>query len=348
MIQIKYPGPLQNKLVRHSAFWLFMVIFYTLPAVFNQEAIGLRILNNLLYVPLDMVAVYFSLYYLLPKVMFRKQIVVSAFIYLITIILLAIAAKLLKEYVYVFLPSPSSGLTTLSRELFYSLLTLNMIAGMAIGVKLLMIWFSMQIKSKEMEHEKTQSELVHLRSQLNPHFLFNTLNNIDTLVLQSPERASETLIKLSDILRYCIYETSEDQVPLEKELEYLQNYIDLQKIRLNQPDFVQVKLNGISAGKEIAPMLLIPLVENAFKHGDRKVAPPGISIFIEIIDHQLKIVVENSINQGRSYEIEKVGGIGLKNVRRRLELQYPDKHSLEIEEHHEKFRIQLIIDLYEN
>ena len=199
-----------------------------------------------------------------------------------------------------------------------------------------------------MEHEKTQSELVHLRSQLNPHFLFNTLNNIDTLVLQYPERASETLIKLSDILRYCIYETSEDQVPLEKELEYLQNYIDLQKIRLNQPDFVRVKLSGISAGKKIAPMLLIPLVENAFKHGDRKVATPGISIFIEIADHQLKIVVENSIKQVRLYEIEKVGGIGLKNVRRRLELQYPDRHILEIEKHHEKFRIQLIIDLYEN
>jgi ligand-binding sensor domain-containing protein len=194
----------------------------------------------------------------------------------------------------------------------------------------------------DMDIQHQASELALLRNQVNPHFLFNTLNNIYSLVYQKSSEAPEALMKLSDIMRYMLYETASDKVLLEKEIDYLKSFIDLQLLRLKSREFVQFEITGDPSGKIIAPMLLIPFVENAFKHGNKTVLNPGIIIKLDCKPNSLSFYVMNSKRIGGSKDC--VGGIGLTNVKRRLDLIYHDKFSLDILDSENKFEINLVIN----
>lgn len=325
-----YPKYLKNPIVRHVVFWMVIISFFTTPYILaGSTKIGWAVVQNLCYTPVDMFAVYITLYGLLPGILNRKRILVNGLLYLALIVFVAFISKELEDHVFTFFPENIVDRNSTSVEYFRSMLIINMIIGAAVGMKLLMLWYDAQIKGQELISQQTLSELAHLRSQLNPHFLFNTLNNIDTLVLHDPVKASEALIQLSEILRYSIYETSSDLVSLEKELEYLDNYIQLQRIRINQNDFVEVAKTGSSSGLKIAPMLMIPLVENAFKHSYRQGPVPGIRIKIEIREQELDFITENSINPVQTQLSSDQGGIGVQNIRRRLELQYPGKYQFD-------------------
>jgi len=325
-----YPKYLKNPLVRHLAFWTFIITFFTLPDLIGDiQNTGWQILLNICYTPLDMFAVYITLYVLLPGILNQKRILINGLLYLVVILFVAVISKILEDHVFTFFPQNLIEYNSTITEYFRSMLTINMIVGVAVGIKLVLLWYDSQLKSKELISRQVETELSQLRAQLNPHFLFNTLNNIDTLVLHDPEKASEALIQLSNILRYSIYETSSDYVPLDKELDYLENYIQLQKIRINQNDFVEVSRSGSSSGLMIAPLLMIPLVENAFKYSYRHGPVPGIRIKTEINDHELVFITENSVITESQATAEKPGGIGVQNVKRRLELQYPGKHRFE-------------------
>ncbi|MEJ2596152.1 MAG: histidine kinase, partial [bacterium] len=169
-----------------------------------------------------------------------------------------------------------------------------------------------------------------LRTQLNPHFLFNTLNNIDSLILTNPNKASDAIIKLSDIMRFMLYDTSTDQVSLEKEINYLESYISLQQMRLKDPSFVRFNKEGSCMGKTIAPMLFIPFVENAFKHGQKNVKSPGIEISLKCLPDSITFDVVNHVDSENDFNKDSTQGIGLANTRRRLELLYPDRHEFTI------------------
>lgn len=325
-----YPKHLSNPVARHAAFWILILTFFTVPTTLSQpDQFWWQLLMNLCYTPLDMFAVYVTLYALLPGVLNRKHLARNALLYLILILFVAVASNLLENHVFTFFPANMAERESLISEYFKSILMINMIIGVAVGFKLLMLWYEAQLKSQELASRQAQTELVQLREQLNPHFLFNTLNNIDNLVLHDPAKASEALIQLSDILRYSIYETSSNLVSLDKELEYLDNYIELQRIRISQPDFVVVSRSGSSSGLLIAPMLMIPLVENAFKHCYRQARSPGIRIRISIEQSHFNFTTENSIQPEQKTGVGKTGGIGIQNVKRRLDLQYPGKYSLE-------------------
>lgn len=194
----------------------------------------------------------------------------------------------------------------------------------------------------DMDIQHQESELALLRTQVNPHFLFNTLNNIYSLVYQKSSEAPEALMKLSDIMRYMLYETASDKVLLEKEIKYLQSFIDLQILRLKSKELVHFEITGDPSGKIIAPMLLIPFVENAFKHGDKTVSNPGIIIKLDCKPKSLSFTVLNTKRIGGSKDC--VGGIGLMNVRRRLDLIYHQKYSLDILDGENKFEINLVIN----
>jgi hypothetical protein len=325
-----YPKYLRIPVIRHFAFWMLIIAFFTVPDILNDfYLVGWQVLLNLCYTPVDMFAVYVTLYLLLPGILHRKRILLNGLLYLVVIAIVAVVSKELEDHVYTFFPAELVEHNSTITEYFRSMLTINMIVGVAVGIKLVMLWYDQQLKSKELISRQVQTELTQLRAQLNPHFLFNTLNNIDTLVLHDPVKASETLIQLSDILRYSIYETSSDYVALDKELEYLDNYIQLQKIRINQNDFVEVTRSGNTNGLKIAPMLMIPLVENAFKHSFRQGPVPGIRIKIDLSGNELIFITENNINPGYRAPMDQPGGIGVQNVRRRLDLQYPGKHRFE-------------------
>lgn len=325
-----YPKFLNNRLVRHGIFWSSILFFFTVPPSLGRpDLLGWQLIMNLCYTPLDMFAVYITLYALLPGILNRKRIVINSLLYIGLLVSIAGISNFLEEHVITFIPQELVERNTIIIEYFRSVMMLNMIIGVAVGIKLAVLWYQEQLKNQEITKRQAQTELAQLREQLNPHFLFNTLNNIDTLVLQDPGKASETLIRLSDILRYSIYEASENLVALDKELEYLENYVSLQRIRINKPDFVEFHRTGSGSGLRISPMLMIPLVENAFKHSYKHGDGSGIHIEIIISGTHFSFITRNRCKPANTKETSQLGGIGIQNVKRRLELQYPNHYQFE-------------------
>ena len=199
-------------------------------------------------------------------------------------------------------------------------------------------WFQLKQRQMDLEKENNQVKLTALKSQLNPHFLFNSLNNIYGLIPSELKSQRTYMTKLSDTLRYMLYETEDNYVLLEDEIEYLENYISLEKLRLNQPGQVQVIKMGNLEGHLIAPLILLPILENCFKHKH----PDNDDIKVEIRVEGDKLCF-HTLNQ---YDPNvKKGGVGLENLKKRLELIYPYKHQLDIKKTSEYFNIKLEIDL---
>lgn len=198
---------------------------------------------------------------------------------------------------------------------------------------------------KEKENETLKSELQFLRWQVNPHFLFNVLNNIVALARLKSEKLEPILIKLSTLLRYMLYEASETKISITKEVEYLQSYIDIQCLRIDKETVVTTKFDVFDNSYTIEPMLLIPLIENAFKHGIGLVQNPMINIEMEMNEGTLLFVIRNTYNKNLvKNDTDEPPGIGLLNVRRRLELIYKNKHTLDIDTNG-VFTVTLKIDL---
>lgn len=188
-------------------------------------------------------------------------------------------------------------------------------------------WYK-ELKLKEELLEKThRMEMALVKAQLDPHFLFNTLNNIDVLIDINPAKASQYLKKLSDIMRFMLYQTKDEKIPLTKELEYIEKYIELQKIRTSNPNYVQFKISGTPEEKKVAPMVFIPFIENAFKHSINKKIDHAVAIDIQIEDHSILFKCQNKFHpQQLSQNGEN--GLGNELIQKRLHLLYPEKHVL--------------------
>jgi sensor histidine kinase YesM len=198
---------------------------------------------------------------------------------------------------------------------------------------------------KEKENENLKTELSLLRSQVSPHFMFNIMNNMVALARKKSDLLEPSLIKLSSLLRYMLYET-DDKVPLQKEVEYLQSYIDLQKQRFGSNLTIKASLNKVEDYYEIEPMLLIPFVENAFKHGTGLIENAEIDVELRTEKNMLSFLVRNKFNEASDEIKDKSSGIGLPNVQRRLDLLYGNKHSLLITKQDNWFIVSLQIVLH--
>jgi two-component system, LytTR family, sensor kinase len=203
-------------------------------------------------------------------------------------------------------------------------------SAFAILLRMIVRWYNEKKAADEKMIQDHKFELELLKAQLNPHFFFNTLNNIYSLVYKKSDEAPAALMKMSDIMRYMLYESKAEKVPLEKELEYLEDYIELQRLRFTDPGFIEYSVSGETTGHHIPPMMLLSFVENAFKHGKKRVSNPGIVIRVAATEKQLVFSVVNHIIENPAIETHGHSGIGLKNIKRRLELLYPDSHDLTI------------------
>jgi len=210
-------------------------------------------------------------------------------------------------------------------------------------IKISTEWYKNEKQKKEMEAEKLTSELAFLKSQINPHFLFNNLNNICSLARKKSDDTENAIIKLSQIMRYMLQDSKNEKVSLDKEVEYLQNYIELQRLRISDQVNIEMRTEGETSLIGIEPLLLIPFIENAFKHGISYKEDSSIRIFLKVIPEKLFLHVENTIFRNRETEAATISGIGLKNVLRRLDLLYPGKHELTINEEGNTYMIELII-----
>jgi len=209
-------------------------------------------------------------------------------------------------------------------------------------IKIAQEWFKSEQQREALKLENLNAELKFLKSQINPHFLFNCLNTIYSLAHKHSAQTEHAIVKLSTILRYMIYESNEDKVQLQQELQYLEDYIDIQRLRLPEDIVVDYAVQGNPVGLRIEPMLLVPFVENAFKHGISYAEPSFIAIAVAIEKNQVQLVVENAVFKQR---VAEKGGIGLQNVKKRLDLLYTEDHELEITEAENQFIVDLKIVL---
>lgn len=228
-------------------------------------------------------------------------------------------------------------------------LSIFIIGAISTLAKILSDWLRSQRKMRELQTETMQSELKFLRSQVNPHFLFNTLNSLYALTLKKSDKAPEIVIKLSEIMRYMLYECNERTVPLEKEIKYMGNYIELEKLRHGKDADISFKCEGEVKNQKIAPLIFIPFFENSFKHGISNQLKKGyVHINLQVRDNETELDISNSKAPKAEENDDHSGGIGLENVKRRLHLLYPGKHQLKITEDEQQYNVHLEIKLTES
>lgn len=213
---------------------------------------------------------------------------------------------------------------------------------MALLIRGFVKWLHDLKLNEALNEQRYQTEIELLKSKINPHFLFNTINNIDMLISTDPTKASQYLNELSDIMRFMLYETKGDRIPLSKELDYIQKYIDLQRIRSSNASYVTYTTGGDHSRLSIAPMLFIPFMENAFKYAENKKSENAIVISI-VIDHQTITFECRNRYPGLPVNELNAGGLGNELMKKRLLLLYPDKHSLEITDKDDFYTVKLII-----
>lgn len=213
-------------------------------------------------------------------------------------------------------------------------------------VKGCITWYAEIRYKQKLEKKNLETELALLKAQLNPHFLFNTLNNIDILIEKDPQKASIYLKKLSDMIRFMLYKSPSETIPLALEIKYIEQYIELQRIRTLTPDFITFKTNAEHSDLQIAPMLFIPFIENAFKHTTNKKNSNAIAIEILVNKDQISFNCTN-ITEGSATISEEHSGLGLELIKSRLELLYKGSYKLSIDQGNGRFSIDLALNLNE-
>ena len=353
--------------VYHLFFWatyhfLWGVAQFSLGEVIDMLFFSPRWVMYLFYVFLNTLGVYVVLYVLLPKYL-EKGKLGSFILWIIASVLVTsffilgsykLSSWLINKDLAFFCGFQSEdGFNEVFR--FWLLQILPHTGGailLGLSIKLGKNWSRARMLQQQLEKEKLEAELKFLRSQFNPHFLFNTINSIFFLIQKDAQKASTTLGKFSELLRYQLYECNEQKITLNQEIAYLNNFIDLEKLRKAANFQVDLDINiGSNGYLEIAPFILMPFVENAFKHVSKfKNKPNWVLIkmsFQEENTFLFEVINSQSKEEIKSQEAVQFGGLGLKNVQRRLDLIYPDQHQLIIKDEQTHFMVQLRLELSE-
>lgn len=332
----------------HAAFWLLLFVLpYLLQPSFEQgmqrphvppSSMRLFDLFHTTKFVFWIGLFYLNVYFLIPKIFYKKGKLIYSVSLAAVLILLSVI-----EVIY-FLYAPAPARFRLEGFIKFNLFPFLFTLVCSTAYRMYLDRKEDEKKRKEKETENLKTELSFLRSQLSPHFMFNVLNNMVSLAHKKSDLLVPSLIKLSSLMRYFLYENDEEKVSLTKEIEYMQSYIDLQQQRFGKNLFLSVL---ISRDKDylIAPMLLIPFVENAFKHGIGMFAEASIDIKLDAKKDKLYFEVANNYYEGRQQVKDKTSGIGLANVQRRLNLLYEKAHHLQINKNDGRFEVSLQIEL---
>lgn len=293
----------------------------------------------------------FYLYYfiLFPKYLQQKKFLQSIIVGLLISACVSVIAYILHRYLietgYVIDMDEGGihGRSTAVRTIIV-MTFIGAVCGMvALVIKGFITWFN-EIKLKQALKDKNhEMEMALIKSKLDPHLLFNTINNIDALIIKDAVEASNYLNKLSDIMRFMLYETMADKILLSQEIEYIEKYIALQKIRTANPNYVQFLVTGVIGNKMIAPMVFIPFIENAFKHTYNKKLENAIAVHIIIGNKTIQLVCENKFDSKPTVR-QPDNGLGNELIQKRLQLIYPEKHTLEVNKTDELYTVNLTIN----
>jgi LytS/YehU family sensor histidine kinase len=292
--------------------------------------------------------VYFHLYVLVPKLLERKKY----FLYTVVVLVMVYGYSWLNYTLQRELPT--AGMPDMMFRFIHQRITpdFDFLEGLIVllltyALKYTLIAFITQNELLQVQKEKLQLELNALKAQIHPHFLFNTLNNLYSLTLKNSEKSSEVVLKLSDIMRYVLYEANEDEVDLKKEIAFSKNYITLQRLRYSEQYKILFSVEGEVEGIKVAPLLFIDFIENAFKHGLEKRYNDGtVEVTFQISKNEIHFKVVNSKSESDTPDPRgQANGIGLANIRKRLSLIYPGAYDLKISESEELFEVNLNLQL---
>ena len=332
------------RVINHILFWIFIYAFYTAPFIISY-GFGADTFVNLLYIPFDIITVYFVIEFLIPKFLFKSR---NFFVFIFGTAMVIGINILIAQYIKYNI-QPALGFWVIRRvfvvDMFYALLTNFMIVGTASALKLFSYSYNIQLTKSELERKTVQSELGALRSQINPHFLFNVLNNIDALIFEDKEKASNAIFLLSKIMRYMLHESPHEEVKLDKEISYIGDYLELAKLSFEDPGFLEFETSGSFSGKQVPPLLFIPLIENAIKHCNKKSKSPGIKIRFNVEKDFIELNTSNYVKRNDFKLPDYSTGTGIKNVERRLKLIHGKNYIFDIKQDLNKFDVYLKVPL---
>ena len=332
----------QRGLLYHVFFWVIFFLFLVVNGG-QGESLGTEVLHKSIRILFYVTIVYTNLYVLFPRYLKTNQL----FTYLALLILLVVVAtpvEVLIHYV-IFNVEGKAFEDVFTFENNSSFFLGSFFVGFSSSIyKIINDWMEHQRVRVELQKQNLTSELKYLKTQINPHFFFNTLNSLYALTLKKSDKAPEIVLKLSEMMRYMLYESNEKMISLSQEINYLNNYLELEKLRHGDKFDINLKIDGSPDGLQIAPLLFIPFLENSFKHGiDHQLNSGYVRINLDIKEKVIYLKVVNSMpsNAELTEGQQKVGGIGLTNVRRRLNILYPKKHKLTIHKTEDEFVVQL-------
>lgn len=334
---------------KHILFWLaFITFFAVLYGSFNEDYFK-QFQIQLLYLPEKLLATYLTIYFLLPRYLLKEKyltffsllgliLLISGYIHWVTAYFIEIP---------LFWPEADWGPLWYPNKILKSATYVYPVVVLATLIKFFKHWYKYQQATQQLVEDKLSAELKFLRSQIHPHFLFNTLNNLYALTLKKSDTAPEVVLKLSHLLNYMLYECNTDRVPLSKEIELIENYVSLEKLRYGDRLDVSFNVSGLNGDHVIAPMLILPFVENSFKHGvSDETDNAWVSIDLAIKNGQMILKIDNSKSNDISHDGQKYReGIGLQNVKRRLQLSYEGNYDLKILDTDESYLVVLKIGL---
>ena len=344
---IDWVGARKTKWLLHLVFWLAVLVFYTI--FFGYKNVDYKITFSFVVVllPVTIVTTYFLNYELIPNYLVKKRyakfllyfiytLIISFYIEMITVIIIFVTvAELNLKEIH---PSNTNAILLIAG--------MYVVVFLGVAVKFVNHYNSNQIQIQKLKKEKIEAELKFLKTQLHPHFLFNTLNNLYALTLEKSEKAPDVVLKISELLNYILYECNAEFVPVEKEIKQIENYIELEKLRFGDRLNVDFVVNEVSLKVMMPPMLLMTLVENSFKHGISKTMEKSwIRLELRSEGITLFFSIENGKHNINSSKFSISGGIGLQNLRDRLNLIYKENYKLYVDEKDSSFGVQLKIKI---
>jgi len=338
-----------KRLAWHLLFWMAYLAFIIVDDGFDHRdnwnfSFPFEILTDF---PIAVLAVYLNLYYLMPSFYWRRKYVGYSIGLIMLLFLGGMAGRFFSWWIW--LPMERAADATSTEPVDFWILAriakdaadIIPIVAATVFIRVMRNSFNNERKLRSIEQENFTAEMGLLKAQLNPHFFFNTLNSLYSLTLEKSDKSPDVVLKLAELMRYVLYDASASTVLLKDEIMHLKNYLAIEQMRFAERLELSFLYSGDIDGKFIVPLLLLPFVENAFKHGIENNSG-WITIDLKVTGNLLNLKVENSFNPKT---VPKNVGIGLKNVKRRLELTYPQKHELTIEKDNLAFKIDLKINL---
>lgn len=339
-----------RKIILHSFFWIIVLIFFSYFLGAPNDDPFYTVSFSAFLLPVTMVTTYTVIYYLIPQFLLHKKYLLFSLYSFYTLVLSAFAITISIFYAMAFLMDKNyPEMPPTGRSILFMMVVVYLVVVGVSAFILLKEIYTSEAKNKTLKNrileaqlKLKEQELYYLKMQVHPHFLFNTLNTLYGYALKKSEETPDMILKLSNLLDYLLYQVDKPLVSLSSEIEHIKDYIDLEKLRFRNTLFVIIDFPPETVNIEIAPMLLIPFVENSFKHGEIIDGKLSIHIILKIDEERLLFSVKNSVNKWQNSGSQD--GIGLKNLEKRLKLLYKDRHNFSVRRYEDSFEAQLMLN----